>query len=420
MQPSLFHIAKLIVIGKPYKNILYFCTISQMEKLRVLFYYENFCGEHSRGGTEVATARIARALRLSGRCEVFCAYRRGNATEPNPYDATIRLHGSGRKFADELAGFIRSRRIDAVVNMGRFFRQVRLKQAIEKSGRNVSLIFMHHFAPGSENRKVTWSAAWRLIRLDPLRLRYWLRLAFYPLVRLPRRLGLAKIYRKVYSMSDATVLLSPNYIDEYAALAGIEDKSRFAAIPNIFESEAQEESPRKEKRVLILSRMDELQKRISLALRVWAEVEKDDELTDWHLDIVGSGSDMRGLRRLADALGLQRATFHGWQDSRPYMRRSAIFMMTSAYEGLPLSMIEALNYGAVPIAFNSFSSLSDIITGGGAGVAVDEEGGVEAFAEALRKLMRRPLPEISAARPDAFTPEAVATRWLDLLSSLRN
>ena len=38
-----------------------------------------------------------------------------------------------------------------------------------------------------------------------------------------------------------------------------------------------------------------------------------------------------------------------------------IFCMTSNYEGFPMVLLEAMQFGCVPIAFKSFESLDDII-----------------------------------------------------------
>ena len=45
----------------------------------------------------------------------------------------------------------------------------------------------------------------------------------------------------------------------------------------------------------------------------------------------------------------------------------SILCMTSSHEGLPMVLLEALQYNVIPIAFNSFESITDII--------VDKENG---------------------------------------------
>lgn len=388
----------------------------------ILFYYDNACGPESHGGTEVATFRIANAIKESGEYRVFNAYLRGVAQE-NLYDGVIKLHKS--HMSEELARYIKTQNIDVVVNMGRFFRHRKLKEAIVRSGKNVRLIFMHHFAPGSEKKKPTFSAGFRLLRLDPANPLYWLRATIYPLVKLPRTLNLKSIYRTVYETSDRIVLLSDGYRSEYTKIAGIpgdlEDK--FRAIPNIYQPSETEDSELKQKRVLILSRMDEIQKRVSVAMKVWKEIEGMDDLAAWRLDIVGSGHDMKSLKKLARRLGLQRAEFHGWKDGKPFLQRSAVLMSTSDYEGLSLAMIEAQRYGCVPVAFDSYASLHDIVEDGNTGIIVASRDDIKDYATRLASLLRNSHEREMMGcycRENSlrFTSAAVSEKWRKLFEDL--
>lgn len=388
----------------------------------ILFYYDNYCGETSRGGTEVATSRIARALQKYQRCRVYNAFlRNGPVKGETFYDGTIRLKKKGLEAA--LSDYIIRNEIGAVVNMGRFFRQRRLKKAIEKSGRDVKLIFMHHFSPGSELIKPTYASGWHLLKLNPSNPLYWLRATLYPLLRMPRMLKLRKTYRMVYEMSDKVVLLSDGYMQQYAEVGGLDSSEKFAAIPNIFEGGIPNDTQLHQKRVLILSRMDEIQKRISLALEIWKQIEENPSLADWHLDIVGSGHDMRGLQLLAGSLGLRRIFFHGWKDSRYFLERASILMMTSLYEGLPLTLIEAQSNGVVPIIYNSYASAKDVITDGVDGVMIDQFGDIDTFSSRLAALMENEeemtrLAANAKKTSERFSEEAIASKWMEMLSGL--
>lgn len=389
---------------------------------RILFYYDNFCGADSRGGTEVATSRIAAALKAHGDMMVYNACLR-NAPAGNgaPYDGIIQL--DKKNFDDKLGKFLADNRIEAVVNMGRFFRHKKLEGAIKASGTDVKLLFMHHFAPGSESKKHTYKAGWHLLRMNPANPLYWLRATFYPMVKLPRRLNWRKIYRKVYEMSDRVVLLSKGYVKEYASIAGISETEKFAAIHNIYDPPTALSPRGKEKRVLILSRMDEIQKRISLALKIWHKVEDDPELKDWELDIVGSGHDMAGIRKLARKLGLKRVTFHGWKDGKPFLEKDSILMMTSDYEGLSLSMIEAGVYGCVPVAYDSYASVADIIDDGKTGMAVPGFGDTEGFYRKLAALMkddegRKRMASEAKLRSAKFSSDEIASQWIEMLEKI--
>ena len=233
-----------------------------------------------------------------------------------------------------------------------------------------------------------------------------------------------RAYRDVYQNSDAVVLLSSNYIDEFRKFARIDETEKFYAIPNIYDPPIVVDITAKEKRVVMLSRLVEIQKRLSLALRIWKRIEERGDLSDWHLDIVGTGRDEKAIKRLAKSLKLKNITFHGWLNGVDFLKKSSILMMTSEYEGLSLSMIEAQTFGCVPVAFNSYSSLSDIVEDGVNGFSISPHGDVDVFANRLVHLMldNETLGKMSnKSRENAsrFSSETVASRWLSLLSSLK-
>lgn len=393
-----------------------------MKSRRVLFYYDNYCGEHSHGGTEVATWRIASALKRHQGIEVYHGFlRKEPQGQVSPYDGIIRLQ-KDNNFIGALGEFIRDNQIDAVVNMGRFFRHKKLRQVIDASGREVRLLFMHHFAPGSEWQKSTFSAGWHLLRLNPGNPLYWLRASLYPLLRLPRTVRLKRVYGEVYDISDAVVLLSEGYKKEYKKIAGLEEGSKFFAIPNIYDN-GQTRDFKKEKRVLILSRMDEIQKRITLALEVWARIERNPQLADWHLDIVGSGHDSGAIRKKARRLGLKRATFHGWQNPVKFLQGASIIVSTSLYEGLPLSLIEARSFGCVPVAFDSYGSLKDIVANRIDGIIVSPFGDADEFAAGLAEVMLdenlwQKLSTEAGKSALRFSSESIASLWNRMLQNI--
>lgn len=390
---------------------------------KVLFYYDNHCGEFSRGGTEVATYRIAKALVETGHVEPFHAYRsKSKKTEQSIYSKEIKLSDFNPIFEKELSRFIRDNDIEVIVNMGRFFRHDIFVKSTQRSGKNVSIIFMQHFAPGSEVKKTTYRASWHLFKLNPFNIKYFIRLLFYPLIKLPRTLSWKKVYRDVYDASTNVVLLSQGYKREYCKVGSFNDESKFVAIPNIFELKENIDNNvlKKEKRVLILSRMDENQKRLSLALKIWKEIEKDPEYDEWSLDIVGDGHNTDIVKRLISKMELNRVKMHGWQPREEFLKRSSILMMTSEYEGLPLSILEAQAYGVVPIAYDSFASLHDVIKPYENGVIVEKFGDIEDYSVKLKDLMRdeayrKELASGAGALTGNFSSKKIAEEWLKIL-----
>ncbi|RGN76255.1 glycosyltransferase [Segatella copri] len=54
-------------------------------------------------------------------------------------------------------------------------------------------------------------------------------------------------------------------------------------------------------------------------------------------------------------------TFEGFQSPIEYYKRASIICMTSSFEGFPMVLVEAMQFGCVPIAFDSFEAIRDVI-----------------------------------------------------------
>ena len=170
----------------------------------------------------------------------------------------------------------------------------------------------------------------------------------------------------------------------------------------------------KKKELLYVGRLERGQKRVDLLLKIWESLEK--RFPEWALRIVGDGPDAESLRALAGTLGLKRVSFEGFQAPRSYYECAAIFCMTSTFEGFPMVLVEAASLGCVPVAFDSFAAVNDII-------ADDESGSIvpafdcEKYAKTLARLMsddalRERLAKNALAQiPEKFSPEKIAARW---------
>ena len=101
------------------------------------------------------------------------------------------------------------------------------------------------------------------------------------------------------------------------------------------------------------------------------------------LTLVGDGPLRGELEAQAEALGVSGSvTFAGLQsDVLPFYRRAAIFTLTSHREALPLSLLEAMATGAVPVA-SQVGGIPEVLEDGRTGFLVPP-GDVEAVAARL-------------------------------------
>ena len=227
----------------------------------------------------------------------------------------------------------------------------------------------------------------------------------------------------LYAYSHHLVLLSHKFVDEFSLLTRISPTDRLKVISNpIIPAEYQFEPEKKMNQILFVSRHVWWQKRMDRIIRIWKNIM--DQFPDWELVILGDGPHHDDYVRLAKKLKTQRLTFVGQQSPKEYYKNAKILCMTSSWEGFGLVLTEAQQFGCVPIAYRSYSSLDDIIEDGKNGYSVTpfDEG---EYIEKLTRLMKDDELRENMARHAMqsvrkFHADKIADEWFDLFSSLRN
>ena len=132
------------------------------------------------------------------------------------------------------------------------------------------------------------------------------------------------------------------------------------------------------------------------------------------LVILGEGSQRGRLRALAQKLGVASAVdLPGFQPNPyDYMAHSALFVLTSRWEGNPFVLPEALAVGTPVLATDCPSGPREVLDGGRYGLLVPVSD-VQALAQGILQTLAQPLPKATlqeAARP--FTIEAATDAYL--------
>lgn len=300
-----------------------------------------------------------------------------------------------------------------------------LSVILESSKWQGNYIVCHHVAP-LYLRKIYHFRRVIAEVLDPnsstkVRLSWLVRLLSYPLWQQASKMKISETQNRNYRRADRYVVLSPGFLPELMHLLKRSELAKAVAIPNplsFVTNLAKTNSIDKNKEVLIVARLDEGQKRITAALDAWKQVENRD-LDCWSIKIVGDGPDSAMLREYARKMGLQRVAFLGHQDPLQHYQTAAIFLMTSRIEGWGLTLTEAMQTGTVPIAFDSYAAVHDIIEDGKTGVIVPN-GDIAALAEATLRLMadparRRSLVANALVSCQRYRLEAVLDQWETIL-----
>lgn len=320
--------------------------------------------------------------------------------------------------------FLQDWDIDIVISQNEFEIPINLRKIVD---RRIKLVFVHHYQPGWEARTLGLSMPIRRLIYGNKENR---KLAFKQILGAPylfyKRKKLSTLYKRTYNCIDRLVLLSKGFVKPFSEYASIEmDDNKISVIPNMlsfdtFANEAQIKG--KQKRVLVVSRMEETQKRISKILKIWELIKKDSRFSDWILDIVGNGPDIKYYRKRVKRNNIPDIIFHGTQDPRPFYLRSPIMLMTSASEGWGLTLTEAQQFGCIPIAFDTYESLHDIIDNGKNGFVIPRDD-LEGYINKLKDLMFNysnlsPIMTNAVESSKRFIPEKVGKLWFDMLSSL--
>lgn len=134
------------------------------------------------------------------------------------------------------------------------------------------------------------------------------------------------------------------------------------------------------------------------------------------LVILGEGEEGARLEALAAVLGVSADVgFPGYVDNPwRYMRRAAVFALSSRWEGFGNALVEAMACGAAVVATDCPHGPREILEGGRHGLLVPP-GDVAALAAALESQIDRPSGTGAAARAESFSVESALDSYARVL-----
>lgn len=324
------------------------------------------------------------------------------------------------------AQFIGEKQIDVMVIQTSMDVVAKLRKALHDQGLDrVKVISVLHYTPGTDEFPIDASKFWKGLAQGKFSAKDCAKSLVAPLFNAWEHHATVQAYRQAYEHGDRVMLLSQSYIPMYQRFADLKDTNRLLAIPNCVPFEytmTEAEMQQKQKTCLMVGRMVDYPKRVSLVLKMWQAIEQRPEANDWNLEIVGDGPDLPTFRSQAQALGLSRCTFTGRQNPIEYYRHASLFFMTSEFEGFPMTLVEAQQMGCLPVAFDSFGSLHEVVEDGTNGSIVPE-GHVEEYVQTILGLMqheddRQRMAHNALMSCRAYSQEAVCQQWKDFLTHL--
>ena len=174
-------------------------------------------------------------------------------------------------------------------------------------------------------------------------------------------------------------------------------------------------------RVLFLGRVIEAQKRVGLMARVMECTLR--EVPDIRWTVAGDGPELTSMKERF-AAHPNRVNFLGsvaYAEVPDILPQHDVYFLCSDYEGLPLSLLESMGAGLVPVVSDLPSGISEVVNDrNGIRVPIDDEAG---YAAAVVRLARDRdlLAAMSVLAGEevrqSHSAEAMVRRWVDMLEA---
>lgn len=228
-----------------------------------------------------------------------------------------------------------------------------------------------------------------------------------------------KSMQNIYEQSDKIVVFVPPFVNEYQYFFPKAKTEKFVVIPNTNSFNCVQQHP-KEKMVVWVGRHSNWHKRTTDILKIWSKIES--RFPNWKLYILGDGPDGNEVRRLHSSLSLKNCYICGVVDPNPFYEKASILCVTSAFESFGMILTEGMQYGCVPITYDSYTAVRYIINDGRDGILVTPFD-LDEYAEKLSHLMedeemRHRLSKAAIESVKQYDAENVMPKWLELIESI--
>ena len=381
------------------------------------------------GGIERSTYILATAFTNIYTHLCYSAYLKRDTDNAWPYAEELHLQ-KGTEY-DQLKAFVEKNSIEVIIAQGSVGS---INQIVDKIGaaaktRGAKLVFSFRNMPGFELVGMDSSVLlYRILHCQQLlnSLGYLIYQTFSLVARPIILRRLKGKYSRAYYNADRITLLSERFVDDYAQIAGTPTDEKYKGINNalIFDEcfNMEDYDSVKKKTVLFVGRFEERQKRVTEVIQVWKMIERSGSFPEWQLRMVGSGEDELYYKKMVKRLKLKRVSFEGPGESRPYYSEASIFMMTSAFEGFGNVLTESLQNAVVPVAYDSYKALHDIIQDG-VNCFIVPDHNRKAYCNRMMRLMsdnelRKKMAANGIQMTSKFSIKKIAGQWNSLITNL--
>lgn len=168
------------------------------------------------------------------------------------------------------------------------------------------------------------------------------------------------ILKHKYKNIDYLCALTEGLKKEYEMFLKFNKHTKIIVMPNMIDNNCKEMSDLKNKNIISISRLHE-GKRLNELIEIFSKLQ-DKQVK---LYIIGDGEEQKSLEKQIKGLKLENRVFMlGYlnkEQQLEYLLKSSVYAMTSISEGLPMVLLEAMNFGIPCIAYKTDTGVADII-----------------------------------------------------------
>lgn len=230
-----------------------------------------------------------------------------------------------------------------------------------------------------------------------------------------------RIYARKLAARFSNCIITLTEHDKQNYLNNLDIKGKVEYIYNPIEEVDDMECNIKSKQIISVGRLT-YQKGFDMLCDVAKVVLKDNK--GWKWLILGDGEDKDKLRSKIKEYGLENKLILKGNVSNveEYYKNSSLYVMTSRFEGLPMTLLEAKTYKLPIVSFNCLTGPSEIVKNNVNGYLINPEN-VEAMSNKLNMLMNdeNKLKEFSNNAQidiEKFKLKPIIERWEKVLISL--
>lgn len=345
--------------------------------MNICFFTTEYPNQNS-GGVEHVTYNLANAFIEDGhQVYVISIFPNQNRSVQKKDFAGLIIGTDLNKLRDTIS-YIEKNKIDIIIDQSHFsITQCYLKEI--KRETKAKLIKVLHTDPAAAEKGTIDSypiLTNNILRIGKAKILNTIRKA-------KRHKYLKNEYKRWYALYDKIVLLSNKFIPVFTSYIKADSQKKITSIPNplIINSSTTKE---KENIILYVGRLCKQAKRPDRLICIWEKIFQNNPT--WKLIVIGDGDLKQQLIDYCEKKNIQNIEFKGQTNPNPYYEKASILCLTSTYEGFGLVLIEALSNKVIPIAFNSYEAINDLISNGHNGYLI-KPFDLNEYANCLNLLM---------------------------------